>query len=293
MNLVFKERVNHFAQFITVFGNQLLKTISSVLRLVVLSRPRAAKAMRDYKELKSSTNCCILGNGPSLANDFATGHVLTEGNDLFCVNMFCSSPLFWELKPKFYFLVDVAFFAPTNERQHGQVKELIAAFESVNWEMFLVVSSSSPQNGELFRSLHNKHIKVLKMNTTTVEGFKGFRLWAFRSGCGMPRCQTVVNFAICAGINMRYENVFLYGADHTWTRDLFVDEDNVVCYGDRHVYNKSLTIIKKEYSFAHLLEQFAKMFQSHYMLEEYSRSVGVKIWNCSSDSFLDAYERRK
>ena len=36
----------------------------------------------------------------------------------------------------------------------------------------------------------------------------------------------------------------------------------------------------------------AKMFKAHYLLEEYSKSEGVKIWNCSSDTFLDAYERK-
>ena len=109
----------------------------------------------------------------------------------------------------------------------------------------------------------------------------------------MPRCQTVVNFAIGFAINMGYENVYLYGADHTWTRDLFVDDNNVVCYGDRHVYNKNLTVVKKRDTFAHLLSQFAMMFEAHYQLEDFSKTQGVKIWNCSSDSFLDAYERMK
>ena len=92
---------------------------------------------------------------------------------------------------------------------------------------------------------------------------------------------------------MRYENIYLYGADHTWTRDLFVNEDNVVCYGDRHVYKKDLTIIKKDGSFANLLDAFSNMFKSHYKIEEYSKIENVKIWNCSSDTFLDAYERLK
>ena len=92
---------------------------------------------------------------------------------------------------------------------------------------------------------------------------------------------------------MGYKNIYLYGADHTWTRDLFVDDDNVVCYGDKHVYNKNLTVIKKKEKFAELLNQFSLMFKSHYLLEKYSNEEGVKIWNCGSDSFLDAYERLK
>ena len=109
----------------------------------------------------------------------------------------------------------------------------------------------------------------------------------------MPRCQTVTNFALTAAVNMGYKIVYLYGADHSWTQDLRVDDENVVCYGDRHVYNTGLTIIKKENTIGHLLHQFAKMFDTHWIIKEYAEAQGCEILNCTKDSFVDAYKRLK
>lgn len=288
MNKKLRDGLNVLEKRIAHFIRNLFRSCISLLRMFVLSRPGVA---RQYKEFKVSKNCCVLGNGPSLKIDFEAGRVMADGNDLLCVNMFCSSPLFRQLKPRFYFLVDGTFFSPTNEREHKLVEELKEAFATVDWDMFLVISSSAVAGSELLGNIKNKYITVLRVNSTAVDGFKGFRHWVYRHRLGMPRCQTVVNFALCTAINMGYENIYLYGADHTWTRDLFVDDDNVVCYGDRHMYNKNLTVVKKEHDFAHLLDQFSMMFKAHYLLEDYSKSQGVKIWNCASDTFLDAYER--
>lgn len=293
MNGKNKDILNKYMIGLQLFIKNLALSLVSCLRVCVLSSIRTARESKSYSELKSGTTCCILGNGPSLKDDFESGRVRTEGNDVFCVNMFCNSPLFKIIKPRFYFIIDNAYFAPHDERCQKLVDDLIISLNQVDWDINLIVSSSSFKGSRLLNSIVNKHIKVLRMNSTTVEGFKGFRHWLYRKRLGMPRCQTVVNFALCMAIDMGYKDVYLYGADHTWTRDLFVNEDNVVCYGDRHVYNKNITVIKKDGSFANLLVQFAQMFEAHYMLEEYSVAQHVKIWNCSSDSYLDAYERLK
>lgn len=286
-----KDSLNGLAKMVSSFLGDFGKTIASILRIIVLSSCRTAFHSRQYKELKQTRDCCVLGNGPSLTVDFDSGRVHTEGVDLFCVNMFCSSSLFWELKPRFYYLIDGGFFAPVDDRQRKQIEELQSVFSEVDWDMYLVISSSTISGSVLLENLNNTHIHVICMNSTNVDGFRSFRHWVYRHRLGMPRCQTVVNFAICAAINFGYTNVYLYGADHTWTRDLFVDDNNTVCYGDRHVYNSSLTVIRKKENFAELLDEFSLMFKSHYLLEDYSKVKGTKIWNCGSDTFLDAYER--
>ena len=293
MKLDRKDAINAAFKGISSFFNGLIESTVSVFRVLLLSSFRIAYNSKRYDKLKNNYSCCVLGNGPSLKDDLDNGRVRIEGNDIMCVNMFCLSPYFYQIKPRFYFLVDNGYFNPKGERVSKLVDELVVVMNQVHWEMFLVTSSSIPDDCRLLKSILNDNVKVLKLNSTTVEGLRNFRHLLYRNRLGMPRCQTVVNFALCAAINMGYENVYLYGADHTWTRDLFVDDDNVVCYGDRHVYNKNLTVIKKEDNFAHLLSQFAKMFEAHYELEVYSKSRGVKIWNCSSDTYLDAYERQK
>lgn len=292
MNKETKQTLKSFSKGIAFFISNLNSTFVSILRMCVLSSLRVAKQSKKCEHLKTTKSCCVLGNGPSLKDDLEHGRVRLEGNDVMCVNMFCWDPSFWVVKPRFYFLIDGALFNPITQRQIEKVDGIIDALNNVNWDMYLMISSGTVSGSKLLRSIKNEHIKIIRINSTSVNGFRGFRHWIYRHRLGMPHCQTVVNFAVCAAINMHYENIYLYGVDHTWTRDLYVDENNVVYDGVRHVYDKSLSHVKKDFNFATALSNFEKMFRAHYMLEDYSKSMGVKIWNCSSDTFLDAYERK-
>lgn len=293
MNYKVRNFLNNLSKGFASFWGNCSKTIVSLLRMLVLSSPSVARHSKDYEKLKINSECCVLGNGPSLKNDLDSDRVDYKNKDVLCVNLFYLSPFFQIIKPRFYFLIDGIFFKPSNERQIQKVNSLIEGLNGVDWEMYLVVSSSAVSGSLLLKNLSNPHVKVIRMNSTEISGFRGFRHWAYHKRLGMPRCQTVLNFALGSAIAFGYDSIYLFGADHTWTRDLFVGDDNIVRYGDRHVYKQELTVAKKDYSFAWLLDAFSNMFKAHYLIEEYAKAVGVKIWNCSSDSFLDAYERLK
>lgn len=270
-----------------------MQSLISLLRVCVLSSIKVAWESRKYGDLKRHQYCTVLGNGPSLNVALRDNEVILNDVDVFCVNMFCVSDYFRKIKPRFYFLVDGAFFKkPTNERHEEQIRQLTEKLNAVDWPMFLVISSSSADGGVL-KTLENDNVTVLRMNSTAVDGFRFLRHFFYRMRLGMPRCQTVLNFALSTAVSMRYKTIYLYGADHSWTKDLFVDDDNVVCYGDRHVYNTGLTVIKEECTIAYLLRQFAKMFESHQLVAEYARETGCQIFNCTKGSFVDAYDRIK
>lgn len=292
MNKGTKQLLKNISKSSASFFGGVKDSFVSILRMCVLSSLKVAKQTKKCEQLKTTKSCCVLGNGPSLKDDLEHGRVRLEGNDVMCVNMFCWDPSFLVVKPRFYFLLDGVYFNPP-EQHKERVENLINSLNNVDWEMYLMISSGTVSGSKLLRSIKNEYIKVIRINSTSVSGLTGFRHWIYRHRLGMPHCQTVVNFAICAAINMHYENIYLYGVDHTWTRDLYVDENNVVYDGVRHVYDKNLSHVKKNFNFAAALSHFEKMFLAHYMLEDYSKSVGVKIWNCSSDTFLDAYERKK
>ncbi len=291
MNKTLRDSLNSASCLIGAWLSNCAQSFTSLLRLLVLSRPGIARQSRHYGDLKSSRDCTILANGPSLKKAFEKSEVMWKGNDVFVVNMFILSSEFWEIKPRFYFLADGAFFAPKDERCCELVQKLSAEFEKIDWELYLVIPSSCVGGGILV-SLNNRHIKVLRCNISAFEGFKVLRHFMYRRHWAMPRCQTVTNMALMEAVNMAYENVYLYGADHSWTRDLYVNDDNVVCYGDRHVYAPGLQVIKKEETISELLISFARMFESHQRINDYALSRGVKIWNCTRDSFVDAYERK-
>lgn len=289
MNNRLRDGLNALAKGTSTFFGNLCQTIVSVMRMWVLSSLKVARESKNYQNLRQSDMCCVLGNGPSLKQALEEGRVQLNG-DVMAVNMFCSSEFFSNIKPRFYFLVDGAYFAPKNERHTKLVDELTDKFNAIDWDMYLIVSSGSVYGG-ILQYLKNSHVKVLRMNSTTFDGFRNIRHFFYRHRMAMPRCQTVINFALGTAIAMNYRKILLYGADHTWLRDLSVNDDNIVCYGDRHVYSTGLTVIQKKDNLSKLLRQFAYMFESHELIAEYAESVGNEILNCTKGSFIDAYKR--
>ena len=292
MNKNIRNYLNCIFLIINETADNIVSSIISLCRMFVLSKMSVARKSKKNSQQKRYNNCTILANGPSLKEALESKEVLLEGNDVFVVNMFVQTTDFWKIKPRFYFIVDGAFFTPKNERHEELISVLLDAFQKVDWDMNLCISAGCA-NGGILKLLDNPHIKIMRWNTTTFEGFPWLRHFMFRHNMAMPRCQTITNMALVAAINMGYKNINLYGADHSWTKDLRVDDDNIVCYGDRHVYNANLIVIKKEKSFAYLLRQFAKMFESHEVISLYAKRQNCKILNCTKGSFIDAYERKK
>lgn len=287
----YRNTVNKISKLLDKFLRDAVNTVTSVMRMFVLAKLKCAFKSNEYYKYKTKHCCTILANGPSLKTAFEQGEVLLDDHDVFCVNMFVEADEFWILKPKFYCLVDGEYFCPTMEHTKQQVEFLRIALNKVNWDMFLYVSASWAKGGVL-DGLNNPHIQIIGWNTNTFDSFKFVRHYFYRQGLGMPRCQTVTNFALTAAIKMKYREINLYGADHTWTRDLTVNNENVVCYGDRHVYAIQLQKIELDYSIATVLREFANMFESHWIINEFAKSMNVKIYNCTNGSFVDAYERR-
>ena len=142
MNRKLRDSLNNASK---EFGNALAnmtKSITSILRMLVLSRCSVARKARYYPDFKFTKDCVILANGPSLKKAFEDGEVPYEGKDVFVVNMFVQSSEFWKIKPRFYCIVDGAFFAPVNERTKELSRILGKALNKVDWEMYLYISSA-------------------------------------------------------------------------------------------------------------------------------------------------------
>lgn len=267
--------------------------VASILRIMVLSSIKTAIKSKDFYKLKNHENCTILANGPSLKSAIENGEVRLDDVDVFCVNSFCESEYFWKIKPQFYFLMDEAFFDPKNERCRKQVQTVIENLKMIDWGMNLVVPSWA-KFGELITGLNSPHIRILRYNTASVNGYQWFTNMMCRNRLGMLTCINVVIFAIMSAINMKYKNIYMYGIDHTFSAQLFVDEDNCVCSSERHVYSVEPRIFRlPQTTMYKILNNIATAFAIHEKLELYSKACGSKIYNCTKGSFVDAYERLK
>ncbi len=273
------------------WASDLIQTFISCILVLFYASPAAAKRTRNLRSKNKDGNICVvLGNGPSLKSALENGNVVQ--GVYFAVNMFVQSEYFYKLQPSAYFLIDGAFFQPCDDRVKEQVCTLTQILNEITWDMDVCVPNHA--DTEMFkRRITNSKVHILKINTIQVSGFQWFRHVIYRHNMGMPRCQNVLIGTLMHAINMGYKTIHLYGADYSWMRDLRVDENNVVCYGDRHVYNPGLTVIKMQNNIATLLSCFSTAFKSHYLVRQYADSVGTTIYNRTEGSFIDAYKRIK
>ena len=276
---------------VSFFFTATIQTLVSLLRICILSSFKTAKESKKYVNLKQTSLCYVLGNGPSLKEVLKKGEIKAGEGDMICVNMFCSSEYFKQLKPRFYLLCDGQYFNPTCDRTKKQVSDLINSFNSVDWDIYLMIPPSVSADCQLLASIDNPKVSVIRNNSTEVNGFKCFRHFVYRHRMGMPRCQTVINYALMTAVNMKYEKVFLYGAEHSWSKDMWVGDDNKVYTGDPHLYENKEKVICLQNDITDEFLNLSKAFATHKMIRRYADSSNVKIINKTRGSFIDAYER--
>lgn len=272
---------------IQLFFSQFISLLSSIARLIIFASPITAIKFSKYKD-KNRNTCVVLGNGPSLNEALLNNEV--EKGDYFALNMFVLSDYFKILKPSFYFLVDNVFFNPHDSRERDLSVKIVDSLSKVDWQMALIIPNKIDYK-PFAQKLNNPNVTIIRANTNDFLGYKAIRNFVYKSNLGAPPCQTVMITALFSAINLGYKKIYLYGADHSWTKDLTVNDNNIVCYGDRHVYSTGLSVVEKKINIATMLDRFSRMFKSHYIIREYADSLNVRIINKTKGSFVDAYER--
>lgn len=292
MNLKYNKGFRNSLSIMTQFLSDLGNSFMSFWYMCVLSSRKVAKENRQIQCDEKKQAFCVLGNGPSLKAAMESGEVMYEGNDVACVNMFCISEFFEVIKPQYYFITDLAYFAPKNDRHEKLIDKLVAGLGKVTWNMTLIIPNIVPNGSRFLSSLNNEKITVQKINTTRIEGFRCFCHHYYNRQMAVPRCENIVGVVLTKAVSWNYKTIYLYGADHSWTKDLFVDEENVVCYGDRHVYDTNLSIVKINHPLWVELRSFSIVFKAHMKIQDYAQTKGCTIYNCTKDSFIDAYSRK-
>lgn len=281
-----------------VFTCGLVSTIISIARIFLKSR-----IFPEINSLKIDRSCCyIFGNGPSLKNDISSRLDFFSQQELFVVNHFAKDELYVKLEPKFYVFADEAFWI-TNENLEVQ-KKINETLESIknrtSWNLYILVPWQAKQKIKFF-FINNKNIKIIAYNRTPISGFRFFKYWAYRRNLGMPHAQTVLNATIVNAINMGYVEINVMGCDHSWHRNLYLREDNVLCFVDDHFYDQITPESKPLVEYLNTdispkvheqLYASAKALETHHLINEYAEHIHVKIFNRSSVTFVDAYERK-
>lgn len=280
-------------KFVKKFQEYIVLPAASALKVALLShRP----VMRNAP---ASRPLIVMGNGPSLRSfieyiDKEDPELPTQF-DLEAVNFAAITPEFFLIRPRLYVLADPHFFRyPADD---GKVTRLWENLARVSWPMILWVPARLGHDaGERLKSLP-ENVEIRRMNLTPIEGRGSLVNMLIAHGMGMPRPRNVLIPAIMTAIWSGYKKIFLVGADHSWSKTLWVDDENHVVSVQPHFYKddeNERNRVQAEYAGYHLhniLESLTVAFRSYFEIRLYAGRKGIEIINATPDSFIDAFPR--
>ncbi|MBL0912942.1 MAG: hypothetical protein IBJ09_11275 [Bacteroidia bacterium] len=267
-----------------VILQKILSTFFTILKIILKSDPFLKK--EDF----SNKNFILLGNGPTLENDLKEHTELFRRSRIITVNNFLYSPYFQILEPEYYFILDPAYFS-----EEPSEAELISRFlegmQQVSWSMSLYIPARY-RRSYLARSVNNPNITIRYYNYVTCKGgFDAVNFAFYNRALAFPQCQNVLNGALFMFSRNRAGKIFLFGAENDWHLKYRINEKNQVYFVYEHFFNTGGTYKLLDNNLASYLESSAKALRSYLEIERYARSSGTRIYNCSSNSMIDAFER--
>lgn len=238
----------------------------------------------------------ILANGPSLSKELKE---MTDNAsyDYGMLNHSILTPEFEKFKPSYYFIADPLFFTRDWNSDDKARKKL---FNSVSWELVLFIPI---EYFDFMKSeIDNKNVTIKTFPKSLPKGFEypvHIKNFFYKKGWASPTIQNILVGAIYASIMEGYHTIYIYGADHSWLKQISVDDNNQVCQVDKHYYDND--IIKPKpwikpdgtpFTMSSLLNTLTYTFRSYEELVEFALHIGdIKIFNMTKESFIDSFPR--
>ncbi len=282
---------------VSEFFLKLFQTIYSLIKIMLLSKyfVRLKDKNIQVKE------CVILANGPSLKKDLEKNFKFILDKKKFCVNFFALSEEYEKLKPDYCVLSAPEFWLSGPSEYFKKLRnELINALMlKTNWHLTLLIPFKSRNSTFVKAIKQNSNIDIKYYNNTPIEGFQGIVNWIFKFNLGVPRPHNVLIPTLVLAINTGFKNIYLFGADHSWHEEIKVDDFNETSVNHEHFYDKSevrMPMYKLDGEKYHIHDIFRKLhfaFKGYFIIKNYADYLGVKIFNASSKSYIDAFPRVK
>lgn len=250
---------------------------------------------------KSNRSALILANGPSLSSVLPKITAAYKSGafdkfDIMVMNYFAFDPVFQQLKPSHYCLVDPMFYKDTHRRK--EVRRLFDLFEKVNWKMRIYILLPNYKTFLNYSNLKNPNLEIIPINSLVYFGFERFRNFFYRKGWAVPNMINISVLAIYLGLIQGAKSTYVFGVDHNFFEGLAVGKDNVLVRKHGHFYEsdpKITPIFDNEtglkFTVAAFLQGNAQIFVSHGQLAQFAKSREQLILNCTENSLIDSYTR--
>jgi hypothetical protein len=250
----------------------------------------------------SSKKLVILANGPSLSNVLKNwrSNDTFKDSDFAAMNYFCHDRAFIEIRPKYYILSDPHFFQDNSLLKEKADKMYATLNGTVTWKMFLYIQYYA-KSIDWSTKIQNENIKIIPFHSLIYTGYDRLRNLILKYGLSSGNYGSVVLNAELIGLNLGYKELHLYGVDHDFFNDLVVDENNQVCNRVTYFYDNSSNLKpithyyipgkETKYTISEYLREKACLFYGHEVMRMYADYCSAKIYNCTRESLIDAYER--
>jgi hypothetical protein len=283
---------------------QAFESIRSVLAIV--AEPRMGRFPRSAGRV---SRIAILGTGPSLRDTFRDLDPAALANvALMSVNEGYKAEHFVTLKPSYHLIADPIYWDEASYNEHA--RPLVAALAHANWDITLFMPSRS-RGSRIHAALTAANTTVVFYRRNAIKGLPVFEYLAFSAMLGMPKPQNVLVAGISVALWMGFEEVGIAGADHTWHQDIELSDENILMVRQMHSYDdrvdrkpflkpsgvrnsllhKPLSVCDT-FSVREIFLAWAIVHESYEKLRAIAKRSGVHVWNCSSTTFIDAFERK-
>jgi hypothetical protein len=273
---------------------KIVKTNLHLLKLLLKTGLKSTDDMRFILQQSNENKVIkILGNGSSLNSQIDD---LNENSqtDYMVVNRFVLSEAYSLIQPKYYVLHDKHFSV---EEEGLSICRKIN--EVTDWDLVIFFPKMFTNHQNLAKTFTNPKIKIVVYNNYAFDGLEGVAYRLYSKNIAMPKAQNVMGAAIYLATCLKYKVIELYGVEHSWTKDLRVNDNNEVCLENPHFFDKQKTELKTwkqiqgaDAKLHEALRLYAFMFESYHNLKKFADINNVKIINCSPNSFIDAFERK-
>lgn len=267
------------------------ETLVSFFSILVFSSFKSARRLRKMKTIGKGKDVLVLANGPSLKEVLEKKMDYLKANDCIVVNFFGNTDAFFQIRPKYYILLDPAFFQKNESKElNEQVALLMSNFDIVDWQMTLFLPYTKSAYKMARERIKNDKIDIVVYNFARTHGFTSFQNRYYKRCLGIPSSKNVSLPAIVLMINLGYECVYLYGVEFSWLKTYRVDETNGRIYlNDGHFYEESnkLYIPKGGYKFD--VGCILDALDATERIQEYALSTNTKVINRTKGSYVDAF----
>jgi hypothetical protein len=283
-----------------------MKSLSYLLKDIVrllLAVPHRLSGRHFLHSPKTSSMALVLGNGPSIHTDSERiRDLIREGaTDLYCVNSFPVSEEFLDLKPRHLILADPGFWKSDVTGEYKRIQDsLFKALENESRDFMvnIYLPAQARKSTELIRRYEAANARVYYFNSNPWR--TPFLKWtAYQTNLAAPIIQNVIIGALYIAIAKKHRTVVLFGADHSWHKQMVIRSDNVLCFKNDHFFDEGTykpffkdVTEKDSFTLKEWYQVLVIMFTAYEELLLLGCRINSKIYNLSSESFIDVFPRK-